>query len=95
MVPIVPVVATAFPTLTARPARQRPQCGRTASQADQIFMGWFARTTEDAMKGTLTEAERMMLARLEATVEAGESFGTEFQRILPTLLPCPGTVADP
>jgi hypothetical protein len=46
-------------------------CGELVGQADQIIMGWFARTTEDAMKGTLTEAERMMLSRLEATVEAG------------------------
>jgi hypothetical protein len=34
-------------------------------------MGWFTRTTEDEMKGTLTADERIALARLEAAVEAG------------------------
>jgi hypothetical protein len=33
-------------------------------------MGWFART-EETMAGTLTEAERIALSRLEATVAAG------------------------
>jgi hypothetical protein len=46
-------------------------CGGLVGQADQIDMGWFTRTTEDAMKGTLTEAERIMLSKLEATVESG------------------------
>jgi hypothetical protein len=45
-------------------------CGRLVGQADGSNMGWFTRT-EDAMSGTLTEAERIALSRLEATVAAG------------------------
>lgn len=46
-------------------------CGQLVGQDDQIGMGWFTRTTEDAMAGTLTEAERIMLSKLEAAVDAG------------------------
>ena len=46
-------------------------CGQLVGQDDQIGMGWFNRTTEDAMAGTLTEAERIMLSKLEAAVDAG------------------------
>lgn len=46
-------------------------CGLLVEAADPHGMGWFTRATEDAMKGTLTDAERIALSRLEATVEAG------------------------
>jgi hypothetical protein len=50
-------------------------CGAEAGQDDQIGMGWFNRgTTEAGMaKGTLTESERIALAKLESAVEAGVS----------------------
>lgn len=48
-------------------------CGQLVAQADHNDMGWFTRTTEDAMAGTLSEAERITLSKLEAAVEAGVS----------------------
>jgi hypothetical protein len=49
-------------------------CGAEAGQDDQGGMGWFNRGTEAGMaKGTLTESERIALAKLESAVEAGVS----------------------
>ncbi len=48
------------------------RCGQLVDVADGNLMGWFNRTAaEDAMKGTLTADEKIVLSRLEATVQAG------------------------
>lgn len=49
-------------------------CGGGGGRDDQNVMAWFNRTIEAGMaKGTLTEAERITLGKLEAAVEAGVS----------------------
>ena len=47
-------------------------CGGAARQDDQISMVFWRRNSEaDMAKGTLSESERLTLAKLEAAVEAG------------------------
>lgn len=69
MVPIMPVVATAFPTLTARPERQRRRCGRQARQDDDGYMAW---NPFSSSKGsTMTAAERKEFEKLDMMVAEG------------------------
>ncbi len=69
MVPIMPVVATAFPTLTARPERQRRRCGRQARQDDDGYMAW---NPFGSSKGsTMTATERREFERLDMLVAEG------------------------
>jgi hypothetical protein len=69
VVAIMPVVAAAFPTLTARPARRRRRCGRQARQADDGYMAW--NPFGSAKDGTMTATERREFERLDMAVAEG------------------------
>jgi len=69
VVPIMPVVATAFPTLTARPERQRLRCCRPARQDDAKSMAWnLFNSSKDT---TMTATERKEFERLDMMVAEG------------------------
>jgi hypothetical protein len=71
VVAVVPMVVAARSSLAVRTDRAGRRCGVLVCQADQIDMGWFARTAEADMGKALTEAERLALGKLESAVEAG------------------------
>lgn len=69
VVSIMPVMAAAFPTLTARPARRRRRCGRPARQDDDGYMAW---NPFSSSKGsTMTATERREFERLDMLVAEG------------------------